>query len=129
MKPLYSKENDFLSMNHQYKGLTILSLLPFILNTLFVLVLVLATGMDSFTWYITIPILISLWMSGVGFPSSNKKWNTAAWISTLMLTISSIVIGYYDYFQWATTKLCFGLFIFYIIIFMMKRFLDHKTKL
>lgn len=129
MNPLYSKENSFLSTNHRYKGLTILSLLPFVLNTLFVLVLVLATGMDSFTWYITIPILISLWMSGVGFPSGNKKWNTAAWISTLMLTISSIVIGYYDYFQWATTKLCFGLFIFYIIIFMMKRFLDHKTKL
>ena len=73
MNPLYSKENSFLSTNHRYKGLTILSLLPFVLNTLFVLVLVLATGMDSFTWYITIPILISLWMSGVGFPSSNKK--------------------------------------------------------
>ena len=105
-----------LNTHHPYKALTILSLLPFVLNILFVLVLVLATGLDSFTWYITLPILISLWISGVGFSSSHKKWNTAAWMSTLMLSVSSIVIGYYDYFKWATTKLCFGIFIFYTII-------------
>ena len=88
---------------------------------------ILATGIDSFAWYIAIPIWISLLVSGIGFPSDNKKWNIAAWISTLMLAIGSIVIGYYDYFQWASTKLCFGLLIFFTIIFIIKRFLDNKN--
>lgn len=120
MNILYSKEKGFLNAEHRYKGLTIVSLLPFVLKTMFIL----ATGIDSFAWYITIPIWISLLVSGIGFPSDNKKWNIAAWISTLMLAIASIVIGYYDYFQWASTKLCFGLLIFFTIIFIIKRFLD-----
>ncbi|MDO4926426.1 MAG: hypothetical protein Q3980_12325 [Turicibacter sp.] len=44
-----------------------------------------------------------------------------------MLTISSIAIGYNDYFQWASTKLCFGLLIFFTIIFIIKHFLDNKN--
>ena len=123
MNILYSKEKGFLNDEHRYKGLTIVSLLPFVLKTMFIL----ATGIDSFAWYITIPIWISLLVSGIGFPSDNKKWNIAAWISTLMLAIASIVIGYYDYFQWASTKLCFGLLIFFTIIFIIKRFLDNKN--
>ena len=123
MNILYSKEKGFLNAEHRYKGLTLVSLLPFVLKTM----LILATGIDSFAWYIAIPIWISLLISGIGFPSDNKKWNIAAWISTLMLAIGSIVIGYYDYFQWASTKLCFGLLIFFTIIFIIKRFLDNKN--
>ena len=122
MNILYSKEKGFLNVEHRYKGLTLVSLLPFVLKTM----LILATRIDSFAWYIAIPIWISLLISGIGFPSDNTKWNIAAWISTLMLTLSSIVIGYYDYFQWASTKLCFGLLIFFMIIFIIKRFLDNK---
>ena len=123
MNILYSKEKGFLNVEHRYKGLTLVSLLPFVLKTM----LILATRIDSFAWYIAIPIWISLLISGIGFPSDNKKWNIAAWISTLMLAIGSIVIGYYDYFQWASTKLCFGLLIFFTIIFIIKRFLDNKN--
>ncbi len=123
MNILYSKEKGFLNVEHRYKGLTLVSLLPFVLKTM----LILATRIDSFAWYIAIPIWISLLISGIGFPADNKKWNIAAWISTLMLAIGSIVIGYYDYFQWASTKLCFGLLIFFTIIFIIKRFLDNKN--
>lgn len=123
MNILYSKEKGFLNVEHRYKGLTLVSLLPFVLKTM----LILATRIDSFAWYIAIPIWISLLISGIGFPSDNTKWNIAAWISTLMLAIGSIVIGYYDYFQWASTKLCFGLLIFFTIIFIIKRFLDNKN--
>ena len=122
-----TKENDFFCAKHRYKGLTIVSLCPLVLKTMFILVIISATGIDSFNWFITIPIWISLLISGIGFSSANKKWNIAAWISTLMLTLSSIVIGYYDYFQWASTKLCFGLLIFFMIIFIIKRFLDNKN--
>lgn len=127
MNILYSKEKGFLDTKHRYKGLTIVSLFPLVLKTMFILAIISATGIDSFTWPITIPIWISLLISGIGFPSDNKKWNIAAWISTLMLTLSSIVIGYYDYFQWASTKLCFGLLIFFTIIFIIKHFLDNKN--
>ncbi|MCU7198056.1 hypothetical protein [Turicibacter sanguinis] len=127
MTILYSKEKGFLNAEHRYKGLTIVSLLPFVLKTMFILAIILATGIDSFTWYITIPMWISLLVSGIGFSSDNKKWNMAAWISTLLLAFTSIFIGYYEYFKWASTKLCFGLLIFFTIIFIIKRFLDNKN--
>ena len=127
MNIFYSKEKGFFYAEHRYKGLTIVSLFPLVLKTMFILAIISATGIDSFTWSITIPIWISLLISGIGFPSDNKKWNIAAWISTLMLTLSSIIIGYYDYFQWASTKLCFGLLIFFTIIFIIKHFLDNKN--
>ncbi|MEE0880673.1 MAG: hypothetical protein UIL36_03600 [Turicibacter sp.] len=127
MNLLYLKEKGILNGKHRYRGLTIVSLLPLVLKTMFILAIVSATGVDGFTWSITIPIWISLLISGIGFPSDSKKWNIAAWISTLMLTLGSIVIGYYDYFQWASTKLCFGLLIFFTIIFIIKCFLDNKN--
>lgn len=122
----YSKDKGFLKGEYKYKILTILSLLPLFLKTIFVLTIISITGIDSFAWYITIPIWVSLLVSGIGFSSGLKKWNIAAWISTLLFTLSSIVIGYYDYFQWASTIVGIGLLIFFTIIFMIKRFLDNK---
>lgn len=127
MNAFYSKETGFLNARHRYKGLTILSLLPFILKTLFIVVVSLALGLDSFIWSITIPIWASLLISGIGFSSDNEKWNVAAWISTLMLAIGSFFIGYYDYIRWTTTKFCFGLLIFFTIIFIIKHYLDKKS--
>lgn len=127
MNILYSKEKGFLNTKHRYKGLTIVSLFPLVLKTMFILFITSATGIDSVNWSMAILIWLSLLISGIGFPSDNKKWNIAAWVSTLMLTISSIAIGYNDYFQWASTKLCFGLLIFFTIIFIIKHFLDNKN--
>ena len=127
MNIFYSKEKGFFYAEHRYKGLTIVSLFPFALDTMFILFITSATGIDSVNWSMAILIWLSLLISGIGFPSDNKKWNIAAWVSTLMLTISSIAIGYNDYFQWASTKLCFGLLIFFTIIFIIKHFLDNKN--
>ena len=126
MSLFYSKEKGFFYAEHRYKGLTIASLFPFALDTMFILFITSATGIDSVNWSMSILIWLSLLVSGIGFPSDNKKWNIAAWVSTLMLTISSIAIGYNDYFQWASTKLCFGWLIFFTIIFIIKRFLDKQ---
>ena len=127
MDTFYSKETGFLNAGRRYKGLTAVSLLPFILKTVFIVVIVLAIGVDSFIWSITMPIWVSLLVSGIGFASDNKKWNIAAWVSTLMLTLGSFVIGYYDYIRWTTTKFCLGLLIFFTIIFIVKRYLDKKN--
>ncbi|MCU7197740.1 hypothetical protein [Turicibacter sanguinis] len=124
MNILYSKEKGFLNAEHRYKGLTTVSLLPFCFLTFFILI---SIGSDSIAWFTIISAWISLFISGVGFTSNNKKWNMAAWISTLLLAFTSIFIGYYEYFKWASTKLCFGLLIFFTIIFIIKRFLDNKN--
>lgn len=127
MNILYSKEKVFFNSEQKYKKLTIVSLLPVFLETLFILFIISITGVDSLNWFITIPIWISLLISGIGFSSDNKKWNRAALISTLLFTVSSVIIGYYDYFQWASTKIGFVVLIFFIIIVIIKRVLDKKN--
>lgn len=123
---ILSVKKHYLKVESHYKRLTRISLIPWGFYTLFILITSFTTGMESIVWPITIPIWISLLVSGVGLTSSNKKWNIAAWISILMLVIGGIAIGYYDYFHWFSTKLCVGLGIFFLIIFMMKRLLDCK---
>lgn len=91
------KRERFLKGEHKYQGLTILSLLPFCLNTIFHSVILSLIRVDGVNRFITIPIWISLLISGVGFSSNNKKWNIIASISTLLFTVSSVIIGYYGH--------------------------------
>lgn len=128
MRLFVFKEKNVLKESHSpiFRRLRYISLLPFVVYTLFILIGCLLMGMDSFIWPLVVLVASALFVSGVGVVSVHKMWKIAAWISILLMTIGSIVIGYYDYFQWFSTKLCFGLDCFFLIIVIVKRYFSGQ---
>ena len=112
--------------NHRHKGLTIAALFPVALDTLFLLFVTALTGIDSVNWPVSLLIWLCLLISGLGVLSHHKKWNIAAWLSMATLILISIPMGYHDYVQWSSTKVCLGWSLYFIVIYIIRRRLDRK---
>ena len=63
---ILSVKKHYLKVEPHYKRLTRISLIPWGFYTLFILITSFTTAMESIVWPITIPIWISLLVSGVG---------------------------------------------------------------
>lgn len=111
--------------HHQHffknKRLTLFALIPFILYTLIMISAGLG-GLGDIAWFIAIPSMLSLLISGIGIVANHKRWNLLAWISITLFSIGYGIMGYYDYIQWFSTKVALVLLVFFITLTVIKRF-------
>ena len=63
----------------------------------------------------------------IGLIKNQKKWNIVSMISLIIFSIIYIINGFYDYHKFTSTKIAIIIFLFYIIVFLVKRFLDKNT--
>ena len=89
--------------HHQHffknKRLTLFALIPFTLYTLIMISAGLG-GLGDIAWFIAIPSILSLLISGIGIVANHKRWNLLAWIS---ITLFQSVTG-----LWATMIISSG---------------------
>lgn len=104
----------------------ILFLMPFIIYLL-IAFLLLIIG-ETINIYILLLSLLLLFINGYGLSKNSKKWNYIGFISIAIFTIWYSIMGYFDYFKWFSTKVAICLLAFYVLIFILKLFLNKKKK-
>ncbi len=74
----------------------------------------------------TVLSIILLFISGYCLMINNKRTNILALISILIFTIWYCIMGYFDYMQWVSTIIGIAIFIYYGIIYLLKRKISKK---
>lgn len=107
------------------KILKIISFIPFIIYLFIVLFLLIIGENINFLLFIISSLL--LFINSYGLIKNQKKWNIVSMISLIIFSIIYIINGFYDYHKFTSTKIAIIIFLFYIIVFLVKRFLDKNT--
>ena len=115
--------------NYFLNKFNILFNLPFIIYTVIIILTYLSVGAGAIVINKSLLLIILLFVTGICLSLNRKISKIVGFILLITLFISTIIIGYYDYFKWITTIFGIIFIIYYLIIyFFNKRILKGKNK-
>lgn len=98
--------------------LKILAFIPLTLHLLLLSLLTIFKKVTGISW-ISIPIIILLFIISYGIISNKKILRKISDIALIILTVLLCILGYYDFIQWFSSIVGIILFIYFMIIKML----------